>query len=238
MLNGKANISHAHTTDQVNGLESYVKTIISQTGSGLNWELLSEDSINVTFNTSVSTAHIPCAIYSKKLYGLVDKVFVHLSYAATLQGTGQYNTNTFTIYVNAGFPEESTNGGVSWNAAPLSNADTSTFGVYSGIESNRSNLVQYNNTNSYFFSMCGDIYTSLSSNYGNSSRCVYHSGLYGQDIRSYYENDSHKYRESLSNVYVTCATSSAYFVSASIRLTRRVYVIRSNFSTVVNRNPI
>lgn len=226
---------HTHTTDQVNGLDSYVKTIVSQTGSGLGWELLSEDSINVTFSKSVSTAHIPCAVHAKNVYGLVDKVFVHLSYVATLQGTGNTNMTKFNLFINAGFPEESTNGGASWNAAPLSDAKP---GISQGMESNRSALVQYNNTNSCFFSMCGDLFTSLSANYGNISRCVYNSGLYGQDIRSYYENDSHKYRESLSNVYITCNTASAYFVSALIRLTRRVYIIRSNFNTVVNRNPI
>lgn len=233
-LNGKANALHTHTTSQVTGLESYVKNVVSQTGSGLGWELLSEDSINVTFSKSVSTAHIPCAIYSKNLYGLVDKVFVHLSYVATLQGTGNTNMTTFSMFVNAGFPEKSTNGGASWNAAPVSNADHSTFGLYYGLASDRSSLVQQNNTHDYFFSMSGKPYTLR-----RGSGVEYHNyALYGQEVDIYLDSSSTKYRESLSNVYITCNTASAYFVSASIRLTRRVYIIRSNFNTVVNRNPI
>lgn len=225
---------HTHTTDQVNGLDSYVKTIVSQTGSGLGWELLSEDSINVTFSKNVSTAHIPCAVHSKNLYGLVEKVFVHIAYVATLQGTGNTNMTKFNMLVDAGFPEESTNGGASWNAAPLSDADHSKFGLCFGIESDRSSLVQQNNTHDYFFSMSGKPYTLR-----RGSGEEYHDyALYGQEVKFYFGSSSTKYRESLSNVYITCNTSSAYFVSASIRLTRRVYIIRSNFNTVVNRNPI
>ena len=38
-LNGKANASHTHTTGQISGLESYVKNLISQTGSS-TWKYI------------------------------------------------------------------------------------------------------------------------------------------------------------------------------------------------------